>query len=54
MTATATETLDEPAPGEFVHRFITDLARRSVTVTVAVGDRLGLYRDVRPTLPRQS
>ena len=44
MTATATETLDEAALGEFVHRFITDLGAAHHAVTVAVGDRLGLYR----------
>ena len=46
VTTTATETLDEAAPGKL---FITHLG-----VTVAVGDRLGLYRDARSRLPRRS
>ena len=46
MTATVTNELDEAELGEFVHRFITDLGAAHHAVTVAVGDRLGLYRAV--------
>lgn len=46
MTTTATEQVDEAALGEFIHRFITDLAATHHAVTVALGDRLGLYRAV--------
>lgn len=48
---TTTEELDEAALGEFVHRFITDLGAAHHAVTVAVGDRLGLYRAVAETGP---
>ena len=46
MTTTITKELDEAQLGEFVHRFITDLGAAHHAVTVAVGDRLGLYRAV--------
>ena len=46
MTATVTNELDEAELVEFVHRFITDLGAAHHAVTVAVGDRLGLYRAV--------
>ncbi|UQX89319.1 methyltransferase domain-containing protein [Jatrophihabitans telluris] len=43
---TTTEQLDEAAVGDFVQRFITDLAAAHHAVTVAIGDRLGLYRAI--------
>jgi SAM-dependent methyltransferase len=46
VTTTVTEQLDEAALGDFVHRFITDLGAAHHAVTVAIGDRLGLYRAI--------
>ena len=46
MSTTITEALDEAALDDFVHRFVTDLAATHHAVTVAIGDRLGLYRAV--------
>src|ERR1700742_46600 len=47
---TTTE-LDEVAVGEFMHQFITDLGAAQHAVTVAIGDRLGLYRALADTGP---
>ena len=44
MTTTSAVELDEARLGEFVQRFISDMGAAHHSVTVVVGDRLGLYR----------
>ncbi|MBV9594406.1 MAG: SAM-dependent methyltransferase, partial [Actinobacteria bacterium] len=51
MTTTVTEIVDEAAVGEFALRFLTDLGAAHHAVTVAIGDRLGLYRAMAATGP---
>ncbi|HEX7104344.1 MAG TPA: methyltransferase domain-containing protein [Acidothermaceae bacterium] len=56
MSTTVLEELDQAALGDFMHKFIGDLAATHHAVTVAVGDRLGLYRavgDVGPATSRE-
>jgi SAM-dependent methyltransferase len=45
------EAPDEAALGDFMHRFIVDLAATHHAVTVAIGDELGLYRAMADTGP---
>jgi hypothetical protein len=42
MSTTVLEELDQAALGDFMHKFIGDLAATHHAVTVAVGDRLGV------------
>ena len=51
MTTTAAVELDEARLGEFVQRFISDMGAAHHSVTVVVGDRLGLYRALADTGP---
>ncbi len=51
MSTTINDELDEAALGEFMHQFITDLGAAHHAVTVAIGDRLGLYRALAETGP---
>jgi 2-polyprenyl-3-methyl-5-hydroxy-6-metoxy-1,4-benzoquinol methylase len=51
MTSTIPDELDEAALGKFIHQFVTDLGAAHHAVTVAIGDRLGLYRALAETGP---
>ena len=56
MTCTATVEIDQAAVGDFMHRFVGDLAAAQHAVTVVIGDQLGLYQalaEVGPATERE-